>query len=89
MSSTPPFKVVLSETARSYLLSLPLAEAQSLRLHLLTFYKNGTPPNSRALKALENEKNDHIWLVGQYEILYVFLPEEGRVDVGIIRLKTK
>lgn len=89
MSSTPPFKVVLSETARNYLLSLPLTEAQSLRLHLLTFYKNATPPNSRALRALENEANDRIWLVGQHEILYVFLPEEGHVEVGIIRLKAK
>lgn len=87
MSSTSRFDVFLSESARNYLQSLSLAEAQSLALHLATFYKNGTPPGSRALMALEDEKNDRIWLVGEYEMLYVFLPEEGRVEVGVIRRK--
>lgn len=87
MSSTSPFDVVLSEIATDYLRSLPLAEARSLALHLSTFYKNGTPQNSRALKALEDEKHDRIWVVGKYEILYVFLEDERRVEVGIIRPK--
>lgn len=85
MSSTSPFDVVLSESARNYLRSLPLAEAQSLALHLSTFYKNGTPPGSRAMTALEEEKNDRVWLVSKYEILYVFRPDERRVEVGVIR----
>ena len=89
MSSTSPFDVELSEIAYHYLRSLPLAQAQSLALHLATFYKNGTPPNSRVLTALGDEKNDRIWLVGEYEILYVFLPEERRVQVGVIRPKKK
>ena len=87
VSSTSRFDVVLSESARNYLQSLPLAEAQALALHLTTFYKNGTPPDSRALMALEGEKIDRIWLVGEYEILYVFLPEDGRVEIGVIRRK--
>ena len=88
MSSTSRFRVDLSETAFNYLRSLPLVEAQTLALHLATFYKNGTPPGSRGLAALEDEKNDRIWVVGEYEILYVFLPNERRVEVGVIHRRT-
>jgi hypothetical protein len=87
VSSTSPFDVNLSENVLSYLRSLPPAEAQSLALHLSTFYKNATPQNSRALKALVGEKNDRVWLVGVYEVFYVFLPQEHRVEVALIRRK--
>lgn len=87
MSSTSRFDVILSELVRNYLRSLPLSEAQALALHLATFYKNGTPPDSRALTPLGDEKNARVWFVGKYEILYVFLPDERRVEVGVIRRK--
>lgn len=85
MSSASHLDVLLSETARSYLLSLPAKEADAVRVHLLTFFKNGTPPHSRALTALEGEKYDRIWVVGGYEILYRFVPADGLVEIGIIR----
>jgi CHAD domain-containing protein len=85
VSSTSQFDVLLSETARNYLLSLPEKDARAVAVYLLTFYKNGTPENSRTLTVLEDEKNDRIWIVGSYEFLYRFLPEDRRVEVGIIR----
>jgi hypothetical protein len=34
---------------------------------------------------LKDEKNDRIWIIGPHEILYRFLPEDRRVEIGIIR----
>jgi hypothetical protein len=85
VSSTSQLDVRLSETARNYLRSLSGKDAQAVRIHLLTFYKNGTPPGSRALTVLEDEKNDRAWIAGSYEFLYRFLPEQSRVEVGVIR----
>ena len=85
MSSASRFEVVLSESAKNYLDSLSRQEAKGVALHLSTFYKNGTPKDSRALTALDGEENDRLWIVGAYEILYRFLPHERRVEVGVIR----
>jgi len=87
VSSTSRLDVVLSDSARTYLLSLPKKEAQSIALHLLTLYKNGTPKHSRVLRTLDGEKSERVWIVGKYEILYVFVPEARRVEVGVIRPK--
>ncbi|MEA2491709.1 MAG: hypothetical protein QOH21_3501 [Acidobacteriota bacterium] len=87
MSSASRFNVDLSESAKNYLDSLSRKEAKAVALHLATFYKNGTPKNSRALTALEGEENDRLWTVSAYEILYRFLPHERRVEVGVIRAK--
>jgi hypothetical protein len=85
VSSASQFDVLLSETARSYLLSLSAKDAEAVAIHLLTFFKNGTPDSSRALTALDGEQDDRIWIVGGYEILYRFLPQDRRVEVGVIR----
>jgi hypothetical protein len=85
VSSTSQFDVRLSDTARNYLHSLSPTEAYAVAIHLLTFRKNGTPPGSRALTVLEGEKNDRVWIAGEYEFLYRFFPEDDRVEVGIIR----
>ena len=85
MSSTSQLDVLLSETAKNYLLSLPEKDARAVAVHLLTFFKNGTPPGSRELTVLEGEKNDRAWIAGSYEFLYRFLPDQGRVEVGVIR----
>jgi hypothetical protein len=85
VSSASQLDVLLSETARTYLLSLSAKDAEAVAVHLLTFFKNGTPPGSHPLTALEDEKNDRIWIVGGHEILYRFLAEDRRVEVGVIR----
>jgi hypothetical protein len=85
VSSASHFDVLLSETARNYLLSLTAKEADAITVHLLTFFKNGTPPNSRAMTALEGKKYDRLWIAGGYEIVYRFLPDDRLVEVGIIR----
>jgi hypothetical protein len=85
VSSASHLDVLLSETARSYLLSLSAKDAEAIAVHLLTFYKNGTPPHSRVLTALTAETNDRVWIVGEYEILYRLLVRERRVEIGIIR----
>jgi hypothetical protein len=87
VSSTSRFNVELSESAKNYLHSLSQKEAKAVALHLATFYKNGTPQNSRALTALEGEENDRLWMVGAYEILYRFFPDERRIEVGLIGLQ--
>jgi hypothetical protein len=87
VSSASRFDVELSESAKNYLGSLSGKEAKAVALHLATFYKNGTPKNSRALTALGSEEHDRLWIVGAYEILYRFFPDERRVEVGVIRPK--
>lgn len=84
MSSASRFNVTLSESAKNYLHSLSKKEAKALALHLVTFYKNGSPENSRPLTAVKAEENDRVWTVGAYEILYRFFSQEGRVEVGVI-----
>jgi mRNA-degrading endonuclease RelE of RelBE toxin-antitoxin system len=89
VSSASRFNVDLSESAKNFLDSLSKRDAKAVALHLATFYKNGTPKNSRALTALEGEENDRVWTVGVYEILYRFFPDERRVEVGVIRVKQR
>ncbi|HYH08941.1 MAG TPA: hypothetical protein VEK11_17950 [Thermoanaerobaculia bacterium] len=85
MSSASRLDVVLSEVARNYLLALPEKEGRAVAVHLLTFYKNGTPPDSRPLQVLDGETHDRVLIAGRYEILYRYFPEERRVEVGVIR----
>ncbi|HVR40130.1 MAG TPA: hypothetical protein VMU84_13620 [Thermoanaerobaculia bacterium] len=84
-SESRRFDVELSEQARRFLLDLPTNKRKELAQFLIILFKSATPEESLELETKGQNFTDHLWVVGEFEIVYRCWPAEHRIAIGIIR----